>query len=139
MSPKKRKSGVDGGPQHKSQNSQTSKRPRTKSDSKNVISTASLFKDEERAFPRGGGGALTPLEQKQIQVQADRDFLFEEAGVTKPSTAQLHDADDASEDENLQTGTPKKRRKTKSKAPVELEHEEPMSRPDSLKSKVRCP
>ncbi|RKF63734.1 rRNA biogenesis protein rrp5 [Golovinomyces cichoracearum] len=32
---------------------------------------------EESAFPRGGGSILTPLEHKQIQIQASRDVLFE--------------------------------------------------------------
>ena len=39
---------------------------------------SSILRDEERAFPRGGASALTPLEYKQIQIQATRDVLFEE-------------------------------------------------------------
>ena len=33
---------------------------------------------EEPAFPRGGSSVLTPLEQKQIQIQAKQDVLFEQ-------------------------------------------------------------
>lgn len=40
----------------------------------------SVFKDEERAFPRGGASILTPLEHKQIQIEATQDVLFEQAG-----------------------------------------------------------
>lgn len=45
----------------------------------------SLIQEEERSFSRGGGGVLTPLEHKQIQIQATKDALFEESGQ-KPST-----------------------------------------------------
>lgn len=62
----------------------------------------SVLQQEERAFPRGGGSVLTPLEQKQIKAEAERDVLFErETGRTvgednangelfehQPSTAQ---------------------------------------------------
>ncbi|RKF58865.1 rRNA biogenesis protein rrp5 [Erysiphe neolycopersici] len=44
------------------------------------IQNASKRKREEQdeaAFPRGGGSILTPLEHKQIQIQATRDVLFE--------------------------------------------------------------
>ena len=38
----------------------------------------SQLKEEEPLFPRGGGSVLTPLEQKQISIQAKKDVLFEE-------------------------------------------------------------
>lgn len=37
--------------------------------------------DEEPAFPRGGASLLTPLEHKQIQIQATRDALFEQEAI----------------------------------------------------------
>ena len=40
--------------------------------------TTSLLQNEEPSFPRGGGSVLTPLEHKQIQLQATRDVLFEQ-------------------------------------------------------------
>lgn len=48
----------------------------------------SVLKDEEPMFPRGGGSVLTPLEQKQIQLEAKADALREEefATGTKKST-----------------------------------------------------
>lgn len=42
-----------------------------------------ILKDEEPLFPRGGGSVLTPLEHKQITIEAKRDALFEEES-TKP-------------------------------------------------------
>lgn len=40
--------------------------------------TVSLLKDEEPMFPRGGGSVLTPLEKKQINLDAKADALHEE-------------------------------------------------------------
>lgn len=39
----------------------------------------SALRVEEPAFPRGGASLLTPLEHKQIQVQAINDVLFEQS------------------------------------------------------------
>ncbi|XP_044717511.1 s1 RNA binding domain-containing protein [Hirsutella rhossiliensis] len=38
----------------------------------------SLLRDEEPVFPRGGGSVLTPLEQKQIQLEAKADAMRED-------------------------------------------------------------
>ncbi|ROW12603.1 hypothetical protein VMCG_00682 [Cytospora schulzeri] len=65
-------------------------------------------KEEEPLFPRGGGSVLTPLEHKQISVQAKQDALFEEESAKtikkadkdtknrkrKPSTKQGKDVKD---------------------------------------------
>jgi rRNA biogenesis protein RRP5 len=40
----------------------------------------SRVREEEAAFPRGGASILTPLEHKQIQIEATRDVLFEQEG-----------------------------------------------------------
>jgi rRNA biogenesis protein RRP5 len=40
--------------------------------------------EEEPAFPRGGASVLTPLEHKQIQIEATRDVLFEQS-TAKPT------------------------------------------------------
>ncbi|CAJ2506945.1 Uu.00g081310.m01.CDS01 [Anthostomella pinea] len=43
--------------------------------------TIARLKEEEPLFPRGGGSILSPLEHKQISIQAKQDVLFEhEAG-----------------------------------------------------------
>lgn len=46
-------------------------------------STVSRLKEEEPLFPRGGGSILTPLEHKQISIQAKQDVLFEQESGQK--------------------------------------------------------
>lgn len=72
-----------------------SKRPRSDSASKSkdkadkpasapAAPVVSKLKEDEPLFPRGGGSVLTPLEHKQIKVQASKDVLFEqESGKSK--------------------------------------------------------
>ena len=47
----------------------------------------SRVREEEVAFPRGGASILTPLEHKQIQIEATRDVLFEQQGSKSSKTA----------------------------------------------------
>jgi rRNA biogenesis protein RRP5 len=63
------------------------KRPRQEDDAKDAKhdkpSTGAplatkLAREEEVAFPRGGASVLTPLEYKQINIDATRDVLFEQ-------------------------------------------------------------
>jgi len=56
--------------------------------------SVSILKEEEPAFPRGGASVLTPLEHKQIQIQAKQDVLFEQ------STGKKARAFDSEDDEN---------------------------------------
>ena len=50
-----------------------------KSDAKPAPAPAvSLLREEEPLFPRGGASVLTPLEHKQIQIEAKNDALFEQ-------------------------------------------------------------
>lgn len=56
-------------------NSKENKAPAAKTAAAPVISR---LKEEEPLFPRGGGSILSPLEQKQIQLQAKKDVLFEQ-------------------------------------------------------------
>ncbi|KAL9100926.1 MAG: hypothetical protein Q9163_003762 [Psora crenata] len=46
---------------------------------------------EEPAFPRGGASVLTPLEHKQIQIQAKQDVLFEQATGKKAPRKDFQD------------------------------------------------
>ncbi|MCJ1354910.1 MAG: rRNA biogenesis protein rrp5 [Icmadophila ericetorum] len=55
----------------------------------------SILKGEEPAFPRGGASVLTPLEHKQIQIQATRDVLFEQKAGNK--SAPLDSGDEENE------------------------------------------
>ncbi|RFU34926.1 hypothetical protein B7463_g1416, partial [Scytalidium lignicola] len=56
-----------------------------------TVPKVSRAKDEEAAFPRGGASVLTPLEHKQIQIEATNDVLFEQEGGKK-SERDIHDA-----------------------------------------------
>ncbi|KAJ5952686.1 RRNA biogenesis protein RRP5 [Penicillium vulpinum] len=88
-------------------------------------SELSVLRDDEPSFPRGGASVLTPLERKQIQIQANRDVLFEQkaSGNQKPSQktpskefADESDNDVEMEDEESTTTTKKSRKKKKSKS-----------------------
>jgi rRNA biogenesis protein RRP5 len=58
------------------QSSETTKTPsRPKHPS---ASGVSRLKEEEPLFPRGGASVLSPLEHKQISIQAKQDVLFEQ-------------------------------------------------------------
>lgn len=61
-------------------NAKASDKPvrKSTSDELSKAPTVSLLKTEEPAFPRGGGSVLTPLEQKQIQIEAKADAMREE-------------------------------------------------------------
>lgn len=58
----------------------TPEKKASKSTDKTAPSAPSVarVKEEEPLFPRGGGSVLTPLEHKQITIQAKQDALFEE-------------------------------------------------------------
>lgn len=80
----------------------------------------SVLRDEEPAFPRGGASVLTPLERKQIQLEATQDVLFEQKGPKKSSGA----GEDEDEDEDAEIGgaaakKARKPRKTKAKKKAE--------------------
>ncbi|KAL2075304.1 hypothetical protein VTL71DRAFT_247 [Oculimacula yallundae] len=66
----------------------------------------SQVRDEDAAFPRGGASLLTPLEHKQIQIEATRDVLFEQG-------AKSHNTEEAGEDGEK---AEKKKHKSKSKS-----------------------
>ncbi|KAJ5098158.1 hypothetical protein N7532_005159 [Penicillium argentinense] len=85
-------------------------------------SELSVLRDDEPSFPRGGGSVLTPLERKQIQIQAHKDVLFEQKGPKGPKkpSREFDDSDDEDENdvdmEDADTAAPaKKSRKKKTK------------------------
>lgn len=85
-------------------------------------SELSVLRDDEPSFPRGGASVLTPLERKQIQIQANRDVLFEQKSSQKPSQKkpsnefdEESDDDVEMEDEQQNAAPNKKSRKKKSK------------------------
>lgn len=102
----------DGKKDHKKPNDATSTAAKA--------SELSVLRDDEPSFPRGGASVLTPLERKQIQIQANRDVLFEQKATQKPSKKPSNEFDDESDDdvemEDEQTTAPaKKSRKKKTK------------------------
>lgn len=99
-----------------------------------------ILKDEEPSFPRGGASILTPLEQKQIQIQAKQDVLFEQSTGTK---APRNDFQDEENDEDLPEQpnalVAKTKRKPKSKEKKGAKNdllEEPGVRIEGLSYKV---
>ena len=99
-----------------------------------------ILKDEEPSFPRGGASILTPLEQKQIQIQAKQDVLFEQSTGTKAPRNEFQDEED-DEDLGEQPNTlgAKTKRKPKSKEKKGAKNalaEEPAVRIEGLSYKV---
>lgn len=91
-------------------------------------------REEDVAFPRGGASVLTPLEHKQIQIEATRDVLFEQGAKSSKSN----------EDGTIGEATDRKKQKSKSKgkgkgkkAAQETEPEEESVKIEGLSYKVR--
>jgi rRNA biogenesis protein RRP5 len=92
-------------------------------------SELSVLRDDEPSFPRGGASVLTALERKQIQIQANRDVLFEQKAIGDRKSSQKKPAEDMDEesdndvemeDEETTTTTKKSRKKkSKSKKPAD--------------------
>jgi len=105
-----------------------------------LLPKVSILQQEEKAFPRGGGSVLTPLEHKQIQIQATRDVLFEESGQKRPAKDGLEDGSDfechsGEEEKKLK----KKSKKTRSAKVATGEQAEKRLRVDGLKFKRLAP
>ncbi|KAF7122955.1 hypothetical protein CNMCM5793_001131 [Aspergillus hiratsukae] len=89
----------------------------------------SVLRDDEPSFPRGGGSVLTPLEKKQIHIQAAKDVLFEQKG-SKKSSDNFVDGDDDEDiemndaDDNATSAKQSRKRKTKSRKRAEQEANE---------------
>lgn len=75
----------------------TNTRPEKKSKPSPSSSKLSVLREEEPAFPRGGASILTPLEHKQIHIQAKQDVLFEQTTGKKPTK---HDFEDEESEED---------------------------------------
>jgi len=104
------------------------------------LAKVSILQQEEKAFPRGGGGVLTPLEHKQIQIQATRDVLFEESGQKRSTEDGAEDGEDfgdaAPEEDKKAT---KKRKKNKSAKSTSSEEVEKRLKVEGLKFKRLSP
>jgi len=93
----------------------------------------SRAREEEAAFPRGGASILTPLEHKQIQIEATRDVLFEQHG-SKSSRADTDGADGRA----VGLAKRKSESKGKGKKGTAPEPEDDSVKIEGLSYKVRC-
>ncbi|KAF2104800.1 nucleic acid-binding protein [Rhizodiscina lignyota] len=102
--------------QHRTQtkSSRDSSKPssRTSEHKPRTEAKSSVLQAEERAFPRGGASVLSPLEHKQIQIQATRDVLFEQSGASRREQ-QFDDEESSAENVGPARPLAKKRRRTK--------------------------
>lgn len=92
-------------------------------------------REEEIAFPRGGASILTPLEHKQISIEAARDVLFEQQSASRNSDSKKSgDGEPA----GVKTSVTKKRKlKSKSKkGEKQKEAEEEIIKIEGLSYKV---
>ena len=70
----------------------------------------SKTREEDAPFPRGGASLLTPLEHKQIQIEATRDVLFEQQS-SKSRRPIVSDGDDQVERTVKKSKSKKKNKK----------------------------
>ena len=112
---------------------------KSKPKSESAAPKPSVFKDEEKSFPRGGASVLTPLEHKQIQIKANQDVLFEQSTGTKRTGGDEDGFSDmGSENGEKATPTSKKRPLKKTKKSHEGVGEEDQAvRAEGLSYKVR--
>ncbi|KAL8783841.1 MAG: hypothetical protein Q9213_004331 [Squamulea squamosa] len=107
-------------------------RPTKKSKSTKPVSSPTTLRQEEPSFPRGGASVLTPLEQKQIQVQAKNDVLFEqETGRKAPKNEFVDEEDEPNPVSQPELHSSKAKRKSKPKSKLNT------VRPDSKEKGVR--
>ena len=68
-------------------------RPEKKRKPSTPTQNVSVLRAEEPAFPRGGASILTPLEYKQIQIQAKEDVLFEQNTGKRKAREEFEDGE----------------------------------------------
>ncbi len=108
----------------------------------NKTSALSALAAEEPLFPRGGGSVLTPLEHKQIQIEATRDVLFEEQGSKRTKRGHIDDIENGELDTGATTKLSKAKRNTKSRSKKDqesTEQKEPGIKIESLSYKRTVP
>lgn len=103
----------------------------------------SILRAEEPAFPRGGASILTPLEHKQIQIQAKQDVLFEQNTGKKAARKDFEDEENEEDMPEEPSGlTSKSKRKPRAKDKSGKNNEAPEEvgvRIEGLSYKVDCP
>lgn len=96
-----------------------------------LVPKISRVREEEAAFPRGGASILTPLEHKQIQIEATRDVLFEQ----EDGKSSRHDEGGGEESAIRKKHKPKSKGKSK-KGAENAEPEEETVKIEGLSYKV---
>lgn len=86
----------------------------------------SILREEQPAFPRGGNNVLTPIERKQINIQATKDVLFEQktAGGKEPKDSDDEESAFEETDKPAAGPKPKKRKSKASKSSSSRERTE---------------
>ena len=126
MAPLKRKSSVaeDAAPKKAVAESRPAKKRRSDDTSPNAAAPArsppsrsphkaSVLREEDAPFPRGGASVLTPLEHKQIRIEATNDVLFEQSASKKSSKPVEEDGE---ERDTVDPTPPRRKPKLRSKA-----------------------
>jgi rRNA biogenesis protein RRP5 len=88
---------------------------------------------EDEPFPRGGASLLTPLEHKQINIEAKRDVLFEQQGESKDENEPAKKSKFKSKGKEGKEGKAKKGSKK-----TNVEPEDETVKIEGLSYKVRC-
>ncbi|KAH7063320.1 hypothetical protein B0J12DRAFT_781138 [Macrophomina phaseolina] len=104
-----------------------------------AIPVASVLKQEERSFPRGGASVLTPLEHKQIQNEAARDVLFEQSNKKAGRGGDSDDDVDMEDADAQKAAKNKKKKKSKSRKHDAVEKEDTGIRIEGLSYKRLAP
>lgn len=91
----------------------------------------SKTREDDTPFPRGGASLLTPLEHKQIQIEATRDVLFEQQGA-KSKKSNVEGEDGPSE----RTGKKLKSKKKSKKGTEPTKPDEDTTKIEGLSYKV---
>ena len=88
-------------------------RPEKKHKASAPVSKLSVLRNEEPAFPRGGASILTPLEHKQIHIQAKGDVLFEQSTGKKSARNEFEGEENEEEQPEHGDGAPLKAKRKK--------------------------
>jgi rRNA biogenesis protein RRP5 len=103
-----------------------------------MTARTSVFKDEEKSFPRGGASVLTPMEHKQIQIRANQDVLFEQSGTKRKGDDGMSDMG-SDDEEKAASKASKKRPAKKGKKAQEDGDKEKVVRAEGLNYKKLTP
>lgn len=113
--PKRKRKASEAGDSKDASKKERSDGSKVKEESAPRPAAVSVLREEQPAFPRGGSNVLTPIERKQINIEATKDVLFEQKAA---GGKELKDSDDdeSAFDETDKPAAAPKAKKRKSKA-----------------------